>query len=454
MPMVIGTWRPTIVLPDAAPATWQQPQWEAVLLHEAAHIARRDHWAVPAQRIAVILFWWCPLAHVLARRLNALRENICDDCALQGTCDRIAYAELLVESAEHFLRLTAVPAPLGLLDSARGGLTARVTRLLEKERPTMTRLSLPGKLLGAAFLMTACLLTAAGTAFSGGQPQPQKKIQIKIIVDGKEIDLGDPKLWEHIEAAQKKIAGDTQPKPMKVLVGVKPEQPDEARVVEKKMAFSPDGKFLVTEDGKHIIVFDAASGKIAGKFSGHVEPTKPEGQFQFGILAKQPQAKPDPRIEELVKQAEAIKPGSGAEIRRALEATPKAGGGAHFTDPALKLPPMMPNVRFTDEGGKKVIIITIDDAKAHPLHEADLHKLIEKGLRFEFQPDLPKKKADDNPEKAHNIELFYKAIGKKAADKNVPPTPVPADLEALSRQLERLNAELNELRKRLDAGKK
>ena len=52
----------------------------------------------------------------------------------------------------------------------------------------MTRLSLTGKLLGAAFLGVACLMTMAGTALSGGQPPAPKKIQIKIIVDGKEID--------------------------------------------------------------------------------------------------------------------------------------------------------------------------------------------------------------------------------------------------------------------------
>src|SRR5207253_8338058 len=45
MPMVVGLWRPQIFLPEMAPATWGQPQWEAVLLHEAAHIARHDPWA-------------------------------------------------------------------------------------------------------------------------------------------------------------------------------------------------------------------------------------------------------------------------------------------------------------------------------------------------------------------------------------------------------------------------
>ena len=62
----------------------------------------------------------------------------------------------------------------------------------------MVKLSLAGKLLGASFLVAACLLTTAATAFSQAQAQPQKKVQIKILVDGKEIDLSDLKILEHI----------------------------------------------------------------------------------------------------------------------------------------------------------------------------------------------------------------------------------------------------------------
>src|SRR5262249_30407406 len=141
MPMVMGLWRPTIVLPEPAPASWDQAKWQAILLHEAAHIARRDHRALLAQRLAVCLFWWCPPAHLIGRRLNALRENICDDHALEGPCDQISYAELLVESAERFLEVKTMPVPLALLDSARGGLEARVTRLLQKEKRPMIKLT-------------------------------------------------------------------------------------------------------------------------------------------------------------------------------------------------------------------------------------------------------------------------------------------------------------------------
>jgi beta-lactamase regulating signal transducer with metallopeptidase domain len=445
MPMVIGIWRPTIVLPEPAPAAWQQPQWEAVLLHEAAHIARGDHWAVLAQRSAAILFWWCPLVHILARRLDALREHICDDCAVQGTCDRIAYAELLVDSAEHFLRLTALGAPLGLLDSARGGLEARVSRLLEKERPTMTRLSLPGKLLGAAGLVTVCLLTAAGTAFSGGQNAPPKRIQIKIIIDGKEIDLSDAHVWQQVEAAQKKAA-EAQIE-LKVHGALKPGQLGDAW---KALAFSPDGKILATGDGKKIVMWDAGTGKLLVQG----DQVKPEAKAAWRVVT-QAEQKADPRIEELVKQAEAIKPGSGDAIRKALQTAPKPAEVRTTKEHKLVVPgPGRVQVWGTDAAGKKVIILAIDGDKILQLNELDLHKLVDKGIQMHFKLDGAKQKIDEKAVEKLHIELLNKAVKGTGSDKKAAPMPPAPDLEALSRHIERLHAELEDLRKRLEAGKK
>jgi beta-lactamase regulating signal transducer with metallopeptidase domain len=436
MPMVKGIWRPTIVVPDPVPATWSQSQWEAVLLHEAAHIARRDPCAVLAQRLAVCLFWWLPLVYVMSRRLNALREAICDDWAVEGACDPIAYAELLVDSADHFLCLRSASLSLGLLDSARGGLEVRVKRLLEKEKPTMTRLSLAGKLLGAACLVLVCLVTTAGTAVSGGPGPAPKKIQIKILIDGKEIDLDDALLLQHIEAAQKKADAAKE----------------RDAQLGKHLAFGPDGKMLVRGDGKRIVVFDAATGKVVAQ-------------------VEQPPASGDPRIEALVKQAEAIKPGSGEAIRRALQATPKPAEPAKESGVfkfKIAPPPPMGSAPFA---GKKILILQIEDGKVLMLNEGDLKELGKHAgqlqLQLEFdhakgvvdkaaaiQEQLHKaKKAKDAAQAAALAELLKKALAEKVAEKSPPPA-AHGDLEALSRQLERLSTDLNELRKRLDGMKK
>ena len=513
MPMVVGLWRPRIVLPDPAPAAWQQPQWEAVLLHEAAHIARGDPWAVLAQRVAVILFWWCPLVYPLSRRLHQLRENICDDLALQGACDRISYAQVLVESAEHFLTVTAIPVPVGLLDSTRSGLETRVSRLLEEERPKMTKLSMPGKLLGAALLVTACLLTTGGTALSGGQPPPQKKILIKIIVDGKEIDLTDPALFELIAATQRKAAEeqraqavralgvgeDERAKALNVLFDAKAAVQTGGKDLVKELAFSPDGKTLVVGDGKKVIALgadgrflasgdgkklvwmDSKTGKIIAQYEQPSTPSyQPDLKGYYQLLAAQPghAAKADPRIEELVKQAEAIKPGSGAEIRKALQAAPKAddksGKDAWVTKPPTAAVRLWEEVHKAKPGeaGKKIIVIQIEDGKVIQLNDADLRKLLDKeirlhiekspyspggGIRLHINEPASKPKVDEKQkaeEKVRAIDSANKAIQSYGATKKAAPGQPAPDLESLMRQVERLNAELDALRKRLEEGKK
>ena len=388
MPVVLGLWRPCIVVPESA--AWDQRQWESILLHEGAHIARRDAWALLAQHVALALFWWCPFLYRVHRRLNELREAICDDYALEGPCDAISYAEILVDSADRLVQTKMMPVPLALLDSARGGLEARVKRLLEKEKNPMIPLTMSTKLLAGSLLGMACLLATTATAFSGGQTAPAKKVQIKILVDGKEIDIQDPKILQEIEAAQK--------------------QP-------------PFGR-----------------GKAW------------EFEFEF---AKPFQAKSDPRIEELAKQAEAIKPGSGEAIRKALQ------GGARpaMIAPVAPVPPVppTPGVPAIPPGqfykkaitvpagqfkeGKKIIILSVEDGKVKQLSDAEVKKLLD-GQRWQFEYE----KFMVDP------KFFKKAI--EVTPKTTPAPPAQSgDVEALRRQLDRINAELQELRKRLDAKK-
>ena len=477
MPMVLGLWRPRIVLPEQAHASWKQAQWEAILLHEGAHIARRDPWAVLAQRVAVMLFWWCPLVYLITRRLNELRENICDDYALEGPCDQLGYVELLVASAERLIDLKSVPIPLALLDSARGGLEARVMRLLDKERKPMTRLSLAGKLLGAGFLVAACLVTTAATALSQGQTQPARKVQIKIIIDGKEIDLSDLKLLEAIETVQR-LPTDKPTKSAKAVPGG-----DTAK--EKGAAFVGES-ILVTSDGKMLTIIDARTGKILHQID-QSKATAEDVRFAYKRLVY---VKPDPRIEELVKQAEAIKPGSGAEIRKALQGAAKPD--MHWA-PVPRDLPVVPGqkinktpeagIRLWDvKDGKKIIILSVEGGKVVQLTEQDLKKLLD-APRFllgsdarKHPPETKKPMAPKGPltvptpaapgiapvptapalppgpSRAPNTK--GPGIGVGAKGPLTAPAPAANEMESLRRQLERITAELHDLRKRLDASKK
>ena len=81
VPAVWGIARPTIILPRgiAAILTAEQLRW--VLLHELAHVRRRDLIVLALQRFAAILHFFNPAIWIANRIIDQLREYACDDLA-------------------------------------------------------------------------------------------------------------------------------------------------------------------------------------------------------------------------------------------------------------------------------------------------------------------------------------------------------------------------------------
>ncbi len=75
-PAVVGLWRPTIVLP--ADETLEEAELEHVLMHELAHVRRRDLWIQAAFGLLNLLYWFHPGVWLARRRAHAARELCCD----------------------------------------------------------------------------------------------------------------------------------------------------------------------------------------------------------------------------------------------------------------------------------------------------------------------------------------------------------------------------------------
>jgi biopolymer transport protein ExbD len=142
--MTAGCRRPTVLLPAQVPNRLDADALQAVLLHELAHIARRDLWIGLLQRLCTAIYWWNPLVRGLNRRLSDVRENVCDNYVLAHVRDRRRYARVLLDLAA---RVTAPPPPpplpatVGLVAEPFTGLSARITGLLNEERNMETRMS-------------------------------------------------------------------------------------------------------------------------------------------------------------------------------------------------------------------------------------------------------------------------------------------------------------------------
>ena len=96
MPFACGLLQPTIVLPAECDG-WTLDRRRAVLLHELAHVRRRDLVGHTVGRFACALYWFHPLVWTAAKRLRSESERACDDLALNCGARASDYAEHLLD---------------------------------------------------------------------------------------------------------------------------------------------------------------------------------------------------------------------------------------------------------------------------------------------------------------------------------------------------------------------
>jgi beta-lactamase regulating signal transducer with metallopeptidase domain len=152
-PAVIGLLRPLVVLPVPVPP---EEDLFPMLLHECAHVARRDPWARLAVRAAAAAFWFHPAVHYAVRRTESLRELCCDATVARILRERTPeYRAALLRQA----RRIAGPAVPGLAFHSGDGLAARIRAL---EGAPWTRTGPERAAAAAAALFVAGCLAPMG----------------------------------------------------------------------------------------------------------------------------------------------------------------------------------------------------------------------------------------------------------------------------------------------------
>lgn len=165
IPMAVGLWRHAIVMPAAADR-WPDDVKRAVLVHELAHVGRRDCLTQLATAVACALYWVHPAAWWLARRLRIERELACDDRVVATGIATHDYAGHLLELGRR-LRWRPLPA-LAVGMAAPRQLETRVLALLDSTRNRLP-IGRHVRALGLAVFIATMVPLAAATA---GATQP------------------------------------------------------------------------------------------------------------------------------------------------------------------------------------------------------------------------------------------------------------------------------------------
>jgi len=153
-PVSLGFLNPAIVIPRPLFDTLSDSELELIVLHELAHLRRRDDWTNLAQKLIEALLPIQPALYWIGRRMSLERELACDDWVIAATGRAKPYAASLTRVAElsqweHAGFLAAGAA------GNRSQLFTRVHHMLDRTRNAAPKLAL--RPLGVAVIAVAAL---------------------------------------------------------------------------------------------------------------------------------------------------------------------------------------------------------------------------------------------------------------------------------------------------------
>ncbi|MBW1787032.1 MAG: hypothetical protein JRK53_10530 [Deltaproteobacteria bacterium] len=151
--VIRGILHPRVILP-ATVRGWSEQRLRLVLLHELAHIRRRDSLVEILAWITLVLYWFNPLVWLTVRQMRVERERACDNAVLNAGARPSNYATQLMEVAAD---LGAFRRPLWQTAaiSEGSGLKDRLLCILD---PKLKRMPMRPWMVGLVCALVAAVL--------------------------------------------------------------------------------------------------------------------------------------------------------------------------------------------------------------------------------------------------------------------------------------------------------
>jgi hypothetical protein len=168
--MVWGLARPVLLVPESLLDRLNDAALDTLLVHELAHLARRDHWVRVLEFFALGLCWWNPLAWFARRELREAEEQCCDAWVprvLPGAAR--TYAAALVDVLDFLSEARPSLPPLACGVGQLHDLKRRLTMIMRGTTPHAL-----GRLAGLTVIGLALLLLPLVPGLGHGQDNTPK----------------------------------------------------------------------------------------------------------------------------------------------------------------------------------------------------------------------------------------------------------------------------------------
>jgi beta-lactamase regulating signal transducer with metallopeptidase domain len=139
VPLVIGYLKPVILVPIGLINSLAPDQVEAILLHELAHIVRKDYLVNLIQKIIGTLFFFNPAVLWVSFLIRSERENCCDDIAIGHTRNRFGYMRALISFEEYRQDL---PDQALAITGNTGAIPQRIKRMISGKNRSLLKLEI------------------------------------------------------------------------------------------------------------------------------------------------------------------------------------------------------------------------------------------------------------------------------------------------------------------------
>jgi beta-lactamase regulating signal transducer with metallopeptidase domain len=207
---VLGCGAPVIAVAPALLDRLSDADLDRVMVHEWAHVQRRDDLAQVAQLCVRILAGWHPALWWLDRQLHIEREAACDDAAVAVTGSAKQYAACLATLAS----FPAAPAsPLPVLAVSSGGLRHRIVRILSRRDAAPMRFSRATAVSSSAVLALVALIVGGLPAVEAAATASVLRVEAAVTSSSSDLAQHVAGLPIAVPPAQRELRAVSLPTP-------------------------------------------------------------------------------------------------------------------------------------------------------------------------------------------------------------------------------------------------